>query len=127
MDISVATSGAHRVLIDGDENGEGMGGDTSIGDLLSFIVGKGLAIRRTDGYRVPLLESLWATAPYLHNGSVPTLADLLSRPEDRRRTFERHGFLVDTAIFGNDNGGHGFGSELSAADKRALIAYLESL
>ena len=35
-----------------------------------------------DGYKAPPLDGIWATAPYLHNGSVPTLADLLE--SDRR-------------------------------------------
>ncbi len=40
------------------------------------------------GYQAPPLDGIWATAPYLHNGSVPTLAALL-RSSDRPRQFYR--------------------------------------
>ncbi|MFQ3593023.1 MAG: hypothetical protein SNJ82_07510 [Gemmataceae bacterium] len=44
----------------------------------------------TDGYQAPPLDGIWATAPYLHNGSVPTLYGVLNskaRPSIFRRTF----------------------------------------
>jgi mono/diheme cytochrome c family protein len=44
----------------------------------------------TDGYQAPPLDGIWATAPYLHNGSVPTLYDVLnskSRPNLFTRSF----------------------------------------
>lgn len=122
---SVTTSRAHRVLQDGDPDAPS--DDDRIGDLVALILDRGLAVRRTDGYRVSLLAGLAYTAPYLHNGSVPTLEALLSPVAERPRTFERDGFVVDTSLPGNDNGGHTFGATLSAADKAALIAYLESL
>ena len=59
-----------------------------------------------DGYVAPPLEGIWASAPYLHNGSVPTLWHLLhndSRPAAwKRRSAEgydpvRVGLLVDEA------------------------------
>jgi mono/diheme cytochrome c family protein len=40
------------------------------------------------GYQAPPLDGIWATAPYLHNGSVPTLA-LLLRSSDRPARFRR--------------------------------------
>ena len=39
--------------------------------------------RKTDGYANAPLDGLWLRAPYLHNGSVPTLAALLSPPDER--------------------------------------------
>jgi mono/diheme cytochrome c family protein len=39
-------------------------------------------------YRAKTLKGIWATAPYLHNGSVPTIYDLLHRAERRPRTFK---------------------------------------
>jgi len=45
---------------------------------------------RTRGYVAPPLTGLWATAPYLHNGSVPTLMDLLSEPAKRPARYCRH-------------------------------------
>ncbi len=38
-------------------------------------------------YKARPLDGIWATAPYLHNGSVPTLADLLKAPDERPKTF----------------------------------------
>ena len=40
---------------------------------------------KTNGYANVPLDGIWARAPYLHNGSVPTLADLLNRPRTGRR------------------------------------------
>jgi len=46
---------------------------------------------RIGGYLAPRLEGIWARFPYLHNGSVPNLMALLSRPQDRPRIFDLHG------------------------------------
>ncbi len=104
--------------------------------------------RKTDGYANMPLDALWLRAPYLHNGSVPTLADLLELPAARPRTFvrglttldpERGGFTAppcapgepletgwcfDTSVRGNGNGGHLYGVSLAPDLKRALLAYL---
>lgn len=104
--------------------------------------------RKTDGYANLPLDGLWLRAPYLHNGSVPTLADLLLPPEQRPKAFLRgsdvldaekggfvapacdptagidKGFCFDTTVRGNGNGGHLYGTDLSEADKQALVAYL---
>ena len=107
----------------------------------------------TDGYRAKPLDGMWATAPFLHNGSVPTIADLLKPASERPRRFwlghrrydmqnvgltvipEGQGprpdlqadFLFDTALPGNSNGGHEFGVRLPAEDKRALIEFLKGM
>lgn len=103
--------------------------------------------RTTGRYGYRMLHGVWATAPYLHNNSVPSLADLLTRPEQRPKKFvidyskydpERVGFAtlpqatntapeLDTAENGNGNQGHGYGVELSAADKHALLYFLRQL
>jgi hypothetical protein len=104
--------------------------------------------RKTSGYVAQALDGLWARAPFLHNGSVPTLVDLLRPPAERPRTFyvgydvydpARVGFfsdgpdaktagrLFDTALPGNDNAGHLYGTSLSEASKRALLEYLKTL
>jgi Cytochrome c len=47
-------------------------------------------IRETNGYQAPPLDGIWATAPYLHNGSVPTLEGVLNskaRPKIFTRSF----------------------------------------
>ncbi len=45
--------------------------------------------RKTNGYANMPLDGIWLRAPYLHNGSVPTLRDLLAPPEDRPDLFYR--------------------------------------
>ncbi len=107
--------------------------------------------RKTFGYANSPLDGLWLRAPYLHNGSVPTLRDLLE-PSDKRpvkfyRGYDvydrkkvgfvsdvaeekgRKYFLYDTAEPGNANKGHEgkrYGTELSAAAKDALVEYLKT-
>lgn len=104
--------------------------------------------RSTNGYVAPPLDAVWIRAPYLHNGSVPSLTDMLTPPDRRPKTFyrgsdiydpakvgflssgpevKRNGFLYDTSLPGNSNRGHTFGTALPDADKRALIEYLKSL
>jgi hypothetical protein len=79
--------------------------------------------------RVAPLVALRASAPYLHNGSVPTLQALLEPAPRRPVSFPlgEAGFVLDTRIPGNGNQGHEFGTALSNADKRDLIAFLETL
>jgi mono/diheme cytochrome c family protein len=50
--------------------------------------GKPFPLRYNAGYQAPPLDGVWATAPYLHNGSVPTLHHLL-KSSDRPRVFTR--------------------------------------
>jgi hypothetical protein len=105
--------------------------------------------RRTDGYASHPLDGIWLRAPYLHNGSVPTLRELLSPPSERRALFYRGNdvydpknvgfvsdaargngrnfFLFDTRKPGNGNGGHLYGTDLSPAERDALIEYLKTL
>jgi hypothetical protein len=104
--------------------------------------------RKTDGYANMPLDGLWLRAPYLHNGSVPSLRDLLNPPEQRPPLFsrgydvydyatvgfvssgpdaERVGWRFDTRARGNGNGGHVYGTTLSQADKDALLEYLKTL
>ena len=104
--------------------------------------------RNTDGYVAPALDGIWSKAPYLHNGSVPTLKDLLKEASDRPKQFYRgydvydpdkvgfistedaakeSSFLLDTTIKGNGNSGHEFGTNLTRSDKNALLEYLKTL
>ncbi|OCQ98834.1 hypothetical protein BCD64_22555 [Nostoc sp. MBR 210] len=105
-------------------------------------------LRKTDGYVAVSLDGLWIRAPYLHNGSVPSLQDLLAKPEDRPKTFyrgydvydsqrvgfisegeeaKRVGFKYDTTVAANSNQGHIYGTDLPSDDKKALIEYLKTL
>ncbi len=138
---SIATDYLHRILVDGVPEADAGVAPTDAGDLdggpagsdpgrlalIQFIGRNRLAVRLSDGYRVDDLHGLWATAPYLHNGSVPTLDDLLRPAAERPATFMRGDFLVDTALPANGNGGHEFGVTISDADRVALVAYLLSL
>ncbi len=101
--------------------------------------------QKTDGYANMPLDALWLRGPYLHNGSVPTLADLLKAPEDRPQRFLRDsdvldtqngGFLsppcdagstdcFDTTQPGNSNTGHIYGTHLSESQKTDLLEYLK--
>ena len=104
--------------------------------------------RKTGGYVAVALDGIWSRAPYLHNGSVPTLWDMLTEPAKRPRQFyrgydvfdqkdvgfiangpvaERDGRRYDTTLPGNGNQGHGFGAELSDSEKRDLIEYMKTL
>ena len=98
--------------------------------------------RETNGYVAASLDGLWARAPYLHNGSVPTLAALLSPPAERPTRFARgsprydplqvgfasdQGAVFDTSLPGNSSAGHVWGTALSPADRSALIEYLKTL
>ena len=96
-------------------------------ELIGFTIKRLLFPRMSDGFRIADLHGLWATAPYLHNGSVPTLRDLLNPADQRPEVFDLHGFSFDTTIYGNSNQGHEFGTELSNEDKDALVVYLNSL
>jgi mono/diheme cytochrome c family protein len=96
-------------------------------------------------YKARSLNGIWATAPYLHNGSVPNLWELL-QPEEARvkqfylgsREFDpvhvgfqtapfEGGFSFDATLPGNSNAGHTYGTQLSDEEKWALVEYLKSL
>ena len=79
--------------------------------------------------RVPPLGGVRASAPYLHNGSVPTLRALLEPARRRPVTFPlgRAGFVFDARLPGNRNIGHEYGTGLTDREKADLITFLESL
>ncbi|MES2757160.1 MAG: di-heme-cytochrome C peroxidase [Pseudomonadota bacterium] len=104
-------------------------------------------------YKGRPLTGVWATAPYLHNGSVPTLYDLLLPPDSRPRTFrlgtrefdpQKVGFVTaDTPdnsfvfetrdatgrlIAGNSNLGHDYGNAtFTEEQRRALVEYMKAV
>ncbi len=112
--------------------------------------------RKTYGYANMPLDGIWLRAPYLHNGSVPTLHDLFEASVNRPPKFyrgddvfdpirvgfkssspTRNGrtlFLLETTCdgdrcVGNGNQGHEgkyYGTELPQADKDALVEYLKT-
>lgn len=106
---------------------------------------KALEASETPVYKARPLNGVWATAPYLHNGSVPTLYDLLLPESERARVFfvgsrefdpkkvglvttEAPGtFRFDTSPQGNWNNGHRFGTTLTTKQKEDLLEFLKTL
>jgi mono/diheme cytochrome c family protein len=102
-----------------------------------------------DGYIAPPLDGIWITAPYLHNGSVPTLEAMLNsklRPAYWSRDFNNPDYdyvgigwkfsreqgprgttVYNTTLPGYGNYGHTYGDKLSDKERRALLEYLKTL
>ena len=104
-------------------------------------------------YKANPAEGMWANPPFLHNGSVPNLYELLVPASQRSKTFfigrdfdpvrvgvDTSGatgkFLYDTRLIGNSNAGHSFengsgrgiiGRLLSDDERWAIIEYLKSI
>ena len=103
--------------------------------------------RKTEGYANMPLDGLWLRAPYLHNGSIPTLRALLfpeARPAEFYRAYDvydwvdvgfvssgpdaqREGVRFDTKAKGNANTGHLYGQELPSEQREDLLEYLKTL
>jgi mono/diheme cytochrome c family protein len=109
------------------------------------------------GYMPPPLDGIWATAPYLHNGSVPTIELVLNskaRPAVWKRVDldsshydedalgwpwealpyaqadapdDQKKFIYDTSYWSQTNTGHTFGDALTDGERRAVIEYLKTL
>ncbi|MGF6090768.1 di-heme-cytochrome C peroxidase [Pseudomonas sp. 18173] len=114
-----------------------------------------IGVRELRSYKARPLAGVWATAPFLHNGSVPSIYQLLSPQDERATTFYKgtfeydpghlgyrteaitNGFLFDTRITGNHNSGHEFragkpgngviGRWLQPEERWALLEYLKVL
>ncbi len=104
-------------------------------------------------YKGRSLNGIWATAPYLHNGSVPSLYDLLlpkketddpaegqyrpdtfvvgSREFDPVKVGFRDagysGTIFDTRLRGNSNQGHEYGTDFTQVEREALVEYMKTL
>ncbi|WP_207515506.1 c-type cytochrome [Longitalea luteola] len=101
------------------------------------------------GYIAPPLDGIWVTAPFLHNGSVPTLEALLNsdlRPRYWRRNFNKPEYdyeklgwkytkenqaggklIYNTDLPGYGNYGHTFGDKLTEQERKAVLEYLKTL
>ncbi|TPG79935.1 di-heme-cytochrome C peroxidase [Pseudomonas arsenicoxydans] len=114
-----------------------------------------IGVRELRAYKARPLAGVWATAPFLHNGSVPSIYQLLSPQDERATTFYKgtfeydpqhlgyrteaftNGFVFDTRITGNHNSGHEFragqrgngviGRLLQPQERWALLEYLKVL
>ncbi|MEM6348275.1 MAG: hypothetical protein AAF927_30625 [Bacteroidota bacterium] len=106
-------------------------------------------LKPSAGYIAPPLDGVWATAPYLHNGSIPTLEALLNS-QKRPKVWERSGegkdydwenvgwnyqipsnrkgeYVFNTELAGYSNVGHTFGDTLNDGERAAVLEYLKSL
>jgi hypothetical protein len=102
----------------------------------------------TAGYVAPPLDGIWASAPYFHNGSVPTVYQVLNsktRPNRWTRTGESTDYdwkrlgwnydpapknkkwTFDTSVPAYGNDGHYFGDNLSEEARWAVVEYLKTL
>lgn len=99
----------------------------------------------TYAYKARPLNGVWASSPYLHNGSVRTLRDLLNHENNREKSFltgtrsfdpKNVGFesfsvqgaqVLDTALDGNHNSGHNYGVYYTSQEKEALVEFMKSL
>ncbi len=114
-----------------------------------------IGVREKVAYKARPLAGVWATPPFLHNGSVPSIYQLLSPQDERATTFYRgtfeydprhlgyrteafdNGFVFDTRMTGNRNSGHEFragqrgngviGRLLQPEERWALLEYLKVL
>ena len=113
--------------------------------------GETVSDRALLAYKARPLNGIWSGAPYLHNGSVPNLYELLLPAAERSKTFyvgsweydpvkvgyldrpAPGAFLFDTRLPGNGNGGHEYGTwgdgrpALTEEETWALVEYLKSL
>ena len=98
-----------------------------------------------DSYKARPINGIWASAPYLHNGSVPTIYDLLLPAAQRPSQFYVGNIeldvikvghvssaapdtsFFDTGLPGNSNAGHEYGTALSDEERWALVEYIKSL
>ena len=100
-------------------------------------------------YKARPLDGIWATPPYLHNGSVPNLYEILLPQTERSKVFylgsrefdaekvgyvstaaldDTEAFKFDTVLKGNSNQGHEYGvNELTDEEKQELLEYLKTL
>lgn len=98
-----------------------------------------------NSYKARPINGVWSSAPYLHNGSVPSVYDLLLPASQRPTTFYvgnreldviKLGYVYteapnttffDTRLKGNSNAGHEYGANLSEEERWALVEYVKSL
>ena len=70
---------------------------------------KEVGVRSTGKYWAATLNGVWARSPYLHNGSVRTMQELLTPPNERPKTFHRGSRVYDPDQMGyTDEGAYRF-------------------
>lgn len=114
-------------------------------EYLGFRESRSPTLAQLSTYKARPLNGIAFTAPYLHNGSVASIYELLLPPDKRLKKFHvgrkkynpvklgystRRGHntrLLDTTALGNSNSGHEFGTDLSHDERMAVIEYLKTL
>ena len=111
-------------------------------EIAGYQASKMTGLRSTQKYWAASMPGVWARSPYLHNGSVRTMAELLTPPNERAKTFHRGSrvydpilmgftddgsYVFDTSVPGNANTGHDYGTKLDTEEKRDLMEYLKTL
>ena len=149
--IPIDTVGTDRVRLDAlSPAGRNLYGKSWFADY-----GQSNNVQDPGGYVAPPLDGIWASAPYFHNGSVPTLWHVL-HPDERPTVWKRKGDGYDTSrggpeietfdklppeindgsqkrgyfntrAFGKSASGHEFPSELTGDEKQAVLEYLKTL
>ena len=110
--------------------------------ISGYTQGEAPPFRATGKYWAVDLAGVWARSPYLHNGSVRTMWELLSPAKNRAQTFWRGtsvydpqhmgfvddgSFRFDVSVPGNSKAGHEYGADLADNERRDLIEYLKTL
>jgi hypothetical protein len=114
-------------------------------EYLGYRESRSPTIAQLTTYKARPLNGVAFTAPYLHNGSVASIYELLLPAAERRREFyvgskqfdpvylgystnwEPNTVLLDTTALGNGNSGHEFGTDLSHDERMAVIEYIKTL
>lgn len=129
--------------------GAGLSLASKVQSLLAVGSGWTAPASNPNAYEARVHQGIWAAAPYLHNGTVPTLAELLKPAKDRVSSFRigPHYDIVNIGLAveqdparemiettdcnhlnsGNSRCGHEFGTNLPDSDKKALLEYLKTL
>lgn len=141
---SVAEVGTdpHRAELFTEKQAEGFNKFLAELEAVGYEPPKEFGVRSTGKYFAASLGGVWARSPYLHNGSVRTMQELLTTPAQRMKTFKRGSqeydanqmgytdagvYVFDTGSEGNSNSGHDYGTKLSSEQKRELMEYLKTL
>lgn len=151
--FNVLQQAVYGSLMSSDKWLQGIGSGLSVASkvvsLFTGSSGNNVISITPNSYEARVLQGIWATAPYLHNGSVPTLAELLKPSKDRVASFKigpnydisnigiaaeqtNAGSSVVTTDCsslnsGNSRCGHEYGTELTDSEKQALLEYLKVL
>jgi mono/diheme cytochrome c family protein len=118
--------------------------DVQLDDDPNPEVRKKRLLEKLSVYKARPLNGVWSSAPYLHNGSVKSLAEMLTPPDKRSQSFytgcgkfdpvhvgvdcdSSNGQLYDARLGGNRPMGHPFGTKLKDDEREDLIEYLKTL